>query len=42
MRFSAYPYITVVLFILVVNVWLAVRFLLKARKWGDDSKNDDV
>jgi len=42
MQFSAYPYIAVVLFVLVVNVWLAVRFFLKAGKWGDDSNNDDV
>ena len=38
--FSPYPYMAAVLFVLVVNVWLLVRFLIKASKWDANKKDD--
>jgi len=40
--FSPLPYIAIVVFILLVNVWLLVRFLKKASKWSAHSEEDDV
>ncbi len=42
MSFSPYPYIAIVVFIIVVNVWLMVRFLWKAKDWGKDTGTNDV
>jgi hypothetical protein len=43
MKFSPYPYMAIVFFVIAVNVWLMVRFLLKAQHWGkekSDPKNN--
>jgi uncharacterized membrane protein YqiK len=32
--FSPYPYIAVVVVVILVNLFLLVRFLIKASKWG--------
>lgn len=42
MEFSPYPYIAVVVFVIAVNIWLMVRFLLKAKDWGKGTDKDDV
>lgn len=42
MEFSPYFYIAIVLFILVVNIWLVARFLIKAGKWRGGTEGDDV
>lgn len=38
--FSTHTYIVIVVFVIAVNVWLTVRFLIKASKW-EDKKRDD-
>ena len=38
--FSSHPYIAAVIFVIVVNVWLLVRFLVKASKWDVNKKDD--
>ncbi len=38
--FSTHTYIAIVVFVIAVNVWLTVRFLIKASKW-EDKKRDD-
>jgi hypothetical protein len=38
--FSTTPYIAIVIFVIVVNLWLLIRFLLKASKWGNEKPDD--
>ncbi|MBI3794202.1 MAG: hypothetical protein HY280_05685 [Nitrospinae bacterium] len=38
--FSPYPYIAVVVAVIVVNIFLLVRFLIKASKWGAAPRDD--
>jgi hypothetical protein len=43
MKFSPYPFIAVVIVILIVNLFFLVRFLIKANSWGkekDDRKGE--
>jgi hypothetical protein len=36
MEVSTASYIAIVFFILAINVWLLIRFLIKASRWKDD------
>lgn len=38
--FSPRFYIVIVVFVIAVNVWLTIRFLIKASKWEDKKKDD--